>query len=218
MGPNGLWLMEWLTEAVPLQPDSRVLDMGCGKGATSVFLAEQFGVKVVADDLWIKPTDNWERFVEAGCTDSIVPIHAEAHSLPYADGYFDSLLSVDAYHYFGTADLYLDYYARFVRPGGTIGIVVPGLYEESSRSPNDLPNSAMRRANPSGIGISARSTVPVGGSGCGAGRRGSPACGRKPWSREASCSSTPRWRRRSTSASSPTPSSSKASARTPTGI
>ena len=38
-----------------------------------------------------------------------------AHALPYADGYFDCLLSVDAYHYFGTADLYLDYYAPFVR-------------------------------------------------------------------------------------------------------
>lgn len=138
MGPNALWLMEWLTEAVPLQPDSRVLDMGCGKGATSVFLAEQFGVRVVANDLWIKPTDNWQRFVEAGCADSIVPIHAEAHALPYADGYFDSLLSVDAYHYFGTADLYLDYYARFVRPGGTIGIVVPGLYQEIEQVPERL--------------------------------------------------------------------------------
>ena len=115
MGPNALWLMEWLTEAVPLQPESRVLDMGCGRGITSVFLAEQFGVKVVANDLWIKPGDNWERFVEAGCADSIIPIHAEAHALPYADGYFDCLLSVDAYHYFGTADLYLDYYAPFVR-------------------------------------------------------------------------------------------------------
>ena len=104
MGPNALWLMEWLTEAVPLAPDSRVLDMGCGMGITSVFLAEQFGVNVVANDLWIKPTDNWKRFVEAGCADSIIPIHAEAHALPYADGYFDSLLSVDAYHYFGTAD------------------------------------------------------------------------------------------------------------------
>ena len=77
MGPNALWLMEWLTEAVPLQPESRVLDMGCGRGITSVFLAEQFGVKVVANDLWIKPGDNWERFVEAGCADSIIPIHAE---------------------------------------------------------------------------------------------------------------------------------------------
>ncbi|MDE0220624.1 MAG: methyltransferase domain-containing protein [Spirochaetaceae bacterium] len=138
MGPNALWLMEWLTQVVPLQPDSRALDMGCGKGITSVFLAEQFDVKVVANDLWIKPTDNWGRFVEAGCADAIVPIHAEAHSLPYADGYFDCLLSVDAYHYFGTADLYLDYYARFVRPGGTIGIVVPGLYQEIEEVPDRL--------------------------------------------------------------------------------
>ena len=31
MGPNALWLMEWLTEAVRLAPDSRVLDRGCGR-------------------------------------------------------------------------------------------------------------------------------------------------------------------------------------------
>jgi SAM-dependent methyltransferase len=218
MGPNALWLMEWLTEAVPLQPDSRVLDMGCGKGATSVFLAEQFGVRVVANDLWIKPTDNWQRFVEAGCADSIVPIHAEAHALPYADGYFDSLLSVDAYHYFGTADLYLDYYARFVRPGGTIGIVVPGLYQEIEQVPERLAElrddtgkpfwdwdfcsfhgaawwERLWRKTPRVTGV--RSDT---------------------MEQEASCSSPPRWRRRSTSVSSPIPSSSRASEKTRTGI
>ena len=148
MGPNALWLMEWLTEAVPLMPDSRVLDVGCGMGITSVFLAEQFGVKVVANDLWIKPTDNWKRFVEAGCADAIIPIHAEAHALPYANGYFDSLLSVDAYHYFGTADPYLDYYARFARPGGAIGIVVPELYEEIEEVPERLAELRDETGNP----------------------------------------------------------------------
>ena len=139
MGPNPLWLMEWLTEEIPPASSSRVLDMGCGRGLTSVFLAEQYAARVVANDLWIKPTENWERFVEAGCEDSIIPIHAEAHTLPYAEGYFDSLLSVDAYHYFGTTDIYLQsHYAKFVRPGGTIGIVVPGLREEFDEVPEHL--------------------------------------------------------------------------------
>jgi hypothetical protein len=41
---------------------------------------------------------------------------------------------VDAYIYFGTDDLYLDYLHKFVKPGGQIGIVVPGFMQEISSS------------------------------------------------------------------------------------
>jgi hypothetical protein len=37
---------------------------------------------------------------------------------------------MDAYHYFGTDDLYLGYLIRFLKPTGQIGIVVPGLRHE----------------------------------------------------------------------------------------
>jgi SAM-dependent methyltransferase len=108
----------------------RVLDMGCGKAVSSVFLAKEFGVQVWATDLWIGATENWQRVTDAGAADRVFPIHAEAHALPFAEGFFDALVSMDAYHYFGTDDLYLGYYSRFVKPGGQIGIVVPGLQEE----------------------------------------------------------------------------------------
>jgi SAM-dependent methyltransferase len=80
--------------------------------------------------LWIGASENWERVRAAGVADRVFPIHAEAHALPYAEGFFDAAVSLDAYHYFGTDALYLGYFARFVRPGGQIGIVVPGLVEE----------------------------------------------------------------------------------------
>ncbi|MDI9486211.1 MAG: hypothetical protein QM372_12150, partial [Bacillota bacterium] len=41
MGMNVLWLTEWLTNAVDLRPEVRVLDLGCGKGISSVFLAKE---------------------------------------------------------------------------------------------------------------------------------------------------------------------------------
>jgi cyclopropane fatty-acyl-phospholipid synthase-like methyltransferase len=130
MGPNALWLTEWLCEKMHLRPGMRVLDMGCGMAMSSVFLAREFAVTVWANDLWIKPTENWERIREAGLEDRVFPIHAEARSLPYAEGFFDAILSLDSYQYYGTDDLYLKYFARFVRPGGRIGIVVPGLMRE----------------------------------------------------------------------------------------
>ena len=61
MGPNVLWLTEALCQVMELKPGMRVLDMGCGKAMSSIFMAKEFGVQVWANDLWIKATDNWRR-------------------------------------------------------------------------------------------------------------------------------------------------------------
>lgn len=130
MGPNALWLAESLSQVMTLTPGMRVLDMGCGRAISSIFLAREFDLQVWATDLWIDASDNWQRIQAAGMQDQVFPIHAEAHDLPFADGFFDALISLDAYHYFGTDDLYLGAYARLVKDGGQIGIVVPGLAHE----------------------------------------------------------------------------------------
>jgi ubiquinone/menaquinone biosynthesis C-methylase UbiE len=135
MGPNALWLMEWLCEALPLAPGMRVLDLGCGKAVTSIFLAREFGVHVYAADLWMSPDHNWRRAVEASVADLVCPIKAEAHALPFAQGFFDAVVSVDAYQYFGTDELYIDYLSRFVRPNGSLGVVVVGLMQEMGSQP-----------------------------------------------------------------------------------
>ena len=130
MGPNAVWLAEALAGRMRLEPGMRVLDMGCGRAISSIFLAREFDAQVWATDLWIAASDNWQRVRAAGLEDRVFPIHAEAHALPFADGFFDAAVSLDAYHYFGTDDLYLGYYARFVKPGGQLGIVVPGVRQE----------------------------------------------------------------------------------------
>lgn len=130
MGPNVLWLTEALTQRLGLQPGMRVLDMGCGKAVSSIFLAREFGVQVWATDLWISATENWQRIRETEVADRVFPIHAEAHTLPFAEGFFDALVSLDSYQYYGTDDLYLLQYSRLVKEGGQIGIVVPGVQHE----------------------------------------------------------------------------------------
>ncbi|MBD3174821.1 MAG: methyltransferase domain-containing protein [Armatimonadia bacterium] len=130
MGPNALWLTEWLCEKMDLRPGMRVLDMGCGKGLSSVFLAREFDVQVFANDLWIPATENLERFREHGVDDQVFPMHAEARSLPYAEGFFDAIVSVDSYQYYGTDDLYLIGFRKLVKVGGEIGIVYPALVKD----------------------------------------------------------------------------------------
>ena len=43
---NPLWLTEWLTSALDLRPGMRVLDLGCGRAVSSIFLRQEFGVEV----------------------------------------------------------------------------------------------------------------------------------------------------------------------------
>ena len=138
MGPHVLWLAEYLSETLELKPGMRVLDLGCGKAVSAIFFAKEFGVQVTAADLWIKPSENQKRIDAAGMAASVTPIHAEAHALPFAEESFDAIVSLDAYQYFGTDDLYLGAIAKFLRPGGRIGIVVPGLAHEIAEVPAHL--------------------------------------------------------------------------------
>ena len=133
MGPHPLWLLEDLTRDLTLEPGTRVLDLGSGRGATSVFLAREFGVEVFAVDLWVTAEDAARTFAEAGVGDSVHALNADARKLPFAPSFFDAVVSVDAFEYFGTDDNYLPYLAGFVRPGGRIGIAVPAMTREGGR-------------------------------------------------------------------------------------
>jgi cyclopropane fatty-acyl-phospholipid synthase-like methyltransferase len=127
---NALWLTEWLAEALELRPGMRVLDLGCGRAMSSIFLRREFGVQVWAIDLWFNATENLQRIRDAGVADGVFPIHADARMLPFAAEFFDAIVSIDSFFYYGTDDLYLNYLARFVKPGGPVGIAGAGLMRE----------------------------------------------------------------------------------------
>jgi SAM-dependent methyltransferase len=129
-GANSLWLTEWLSEAMQLRPGMRVLDLGCGRGLSSIFLHREFGVQVWATDLWFDATERLHRIRDAGVADSVFPVHADARALPFATGFFDAVVSIDSFVYYGTDDLYANYLTRFVVPGGQLGIAGAGLVRE----------------------------------------------------------------------------------------
>lgn len=129
-GANVLWLTEWLAEALDLWPGMRVLDLGCGRASSSIFMRREFGVQVWATDLWVSASENILRIRDTGVEDGVFPLHADARSLPFASDFFDAIVCIDSFFYFGTDDLYLNYLARFVKPGGFVGIVGAGLVQE----------------------------------------------------------------------------------------
>ncbi len=58
------------------------------------------------------------------------PVHADARSLPFAAEFFDAITSIDSFYYYGTDDLYLNCLARFVKPGGLVGMAGAGVVKE----------------------------------------------------------------------------------------
>ncbi len=131
MGPNSVRLLEEMLEKYPLEKGMRVLDLGCGKGLTSLFLAKEADVNVFATDLWIGATENNTRFNEWQISDKVIPIHADANDLPFAENYFDAVVSIDSFHYFAPQP---NFFAQKILPllksKGVAVIAMPGLKEE----------------------------------------------------------------------------------------
>src|SRR5215468_4458491 len=65
-GANALWLTEWLTSKLDLRSGMKLLDLGCGRAASSIFLRREFGVQVWATDLWFSAAENIQRVRDAG--------------------------------------------------------------------------------------------------------------------------------------------------------
>ncbi len=132
MGPNPLKLGEELLQGHGIPAGATVMDLGCGRGLTSVFLVKEYGFRVFATDLWIGATENKRFFDRMGLSPAeIIPIHADATDLPYAEEFFDAVVSIDAYNFFGRDPDYLG--ARLlplVKHGGLIYISIPGMKKD----------------------------------------------------------------------------------------
>jgi len=133
MGPNAMRLTEELVAQLPIIPSMRILDLGCGKGISSILLAEKYGATVFAADLWIAPTENAERFTALGLAGKIFPLLVDAtKEIPFAHNYFDLIVSVDAYQYFGSNDTMLATLLPYLKPGGHFAAAVPGFIGDYS--------------------------------------------------------------------------------------
>jgi hypothetical protein len=71
------------------------------------------------------------RICAAGVEGLVFPIKADGRDLPFADNFFDAVISLNVLQFFGTDDLYLGWkLLPKVKSGGQLGVVVPGLLNE----------------------------------------------------------------------------------------
>lgn len=132
MGPNPIKLEEELLINHQIPEGAVVCDLGSGQGLTSVFLAKEYGFTVYAADLWSNPEDNRRFFDEMGLDkNQIIPVKADATDLPFEKEFFDAVISIDSYNYFGRDEHYLDNkLLPFIKSGGYIYIAIPGMKKD----------------------------------------------------------------------------------------
>lgn len=142
MGPNPVKVEEELLLDHKIPEGAVVCDLGSGQGLTSVFLAKEYGFTVFAADLWSDPEENRAFFDEMGLArDQIIPVKADAEDLPFEKEFFDAVVSVDSYNYFGRNDRYLDEkLLPFVKSGGYLYIAIPGMKKDCH---TDLPQELL---------------------------------------------------------------------------
>ena len=132
MGPNPVKLEEELLTNHRIPGGATVCDLGSGQGLTSVFLAKEYGFTVYAADLWSDPEENRKFFDSMGLSrEQLIPVKADATDLPFEAEFFDAVVSVDSYNYFGRDPRYLDEkLLPFVKRGGFIYIAIPGMKKD----------------------------------------------------------------------------------------
>jgi len=140
MGPNAMRVSEELASYLQIDEGMRILDLGCGMGLSTLFLVQKYLANVVAADLWISPTDNFERFRAFAIDDYVFPVSVDVtKGLPFAHDYFDILFTIDSYHYYGCNEEMLPALIPFVKKGGYIAISIPGLkYEFGDNVPEEM--------------------------------------------------------------------------------
>jgi len=132
MGPNPFKLQEEMLQNHKIPAGSLVCDLGSGQGLTSVMLAKDYGFKVYAADLWSDPQENRKFFDDMGLThEQIIPVKANADTLPFKKEFFDAIVSTDSYNFWGRDPEYLDTkLLPFVKSGAYLYICVPGMKKD----------------------------------------------------------------------------------------
>jgi cyclopropane fatty-acyl-phospholipid synthase-like methyltransferase len=123
LGENVLYNAESLCKALGLRRGMRVLDLGCGRAISSIFIAREFKCYVWAVDRNISAHENLERIRAHKVEKRVVPVQCDARDLPFPKSFFDVIIAVDSYMYYGEEPDFLPYVIQFLKPGGRIGVL-----------------------------------------------------------------------------------------------
>ncbi len=119
MSPGALFLAARMARRLKVRPGDIVLDVGCGLGESSIFLAKHYDVRVVAVDLGIPAVTLNEKFSKRNWGAKVNALNLDiAEPLPFADRYFDAVFCMTSIHYFGVTTAFLKHLLQYMKKGG----------------------------------------------------------------------------------------------------
>jgi SAM-dependent methyltransferase len=134
-GSGGLFLAARMARSMELSQQDLVLDLGCGMGASSLFLAERYGAEVVGIDLWAPVGPRKREAKDRGLGGRITYLQMDAtEPLPLGEGTFDAVFCMNALHLFGRSIHFLRNIAGYVKTGGVFCVGMETLNEELDRN------------------------------------------------------------------------------------
>jgi len=120
--PGGFEATRRLLEACHIDKHSKVLDIGCGKGTTSVLLAENYGCNVVGLDLSEDLVSQASALVKRKRLESNVSFRVgDALSMPFADDEFDVAIGQAVLILISDKKKAIQEALRVIKPGGHVG-------------------------------------------------------------------------------------------------
>lgn len=114
---------EVMAERAGIPADAEVLDVGCGYGATALYLATHCGCRVTGINISNKELDlARQRAREAELTDRVSFEYGDFHAIPFPDGSFDAVWSQEAFLHGLRKQHILEECHRVLRPSGRLVI------------------------------------------------------------------------------------------------
>lgn len=147
IGPGGLYLVSLLGKELQLKNNSLVLDLGCGMAESSIYLAENYNVYIIAVDLWNNPTKIAEKIEKRNCKNKIIPLKLDASkNLPFAENYFDAIICINNLNFYATDLTVIKQIIKHLKNGGIFCSGGECLNEEFTpeqiKNPPDVYNFA----------------------------------------------------------------------------
>jgi ubiquinone/menaquinone biosynthesis C-methylase UbiE len=120
---GGLDATEELIELCRIGEDSYVLDVGCGAGQTSCFIAKRIGCRVMGVDIVERMVErSRERAKSEGIADRVEFRVADAQDLPFEDDLFDAVITESVTAFPEDKQRTVKEYARVTKLGGYVGL------------------------------------------------------------------------------------------------
>ena len=118
--------------AARYMPNTNVLDVACGTGYGAEILQAAGATRVVSMDLSFHAVKFGARFY------NIVGLVSDAHRLPFKDGAFGGVVSLEMLEHLANPEMFIGEVVRVLRPRGILALSTPNAHLSDGSNPYHL--------------------------------------------------------------------------------